>query len=233
MERAAPRVVATLSVPNGSELRRRSREYYLKALRDAGFDVIAVDAGDTVPDAFDALCLSGGEDVEPARYGAAADPKTETVDPARDALELGLIAKARERDLPVLGICRGFQVINVAYGGSLLQHVDGHREANGPIAPHIAVAAPGSKLAAACGTAPFSVNARHHQAVARSGLAPGLVPTALIDGVVEAFEDQSQRWLVAVQWHPERSADPDMSAAGTRIFGAFADAAARQPARAR
>jgi len=233
MDRAAPRVVATLSVPNGSELRRRSREHYLKALRDAGFDVIAVDAGDAVPDAFDALCLSGGEDIEPARYGAAADPKTETIDRARDALELGLIATARERDVPVLGICRGLQVINVAYGGSLLQHVDGHREANGPIAPHIAVAAPGSKLAAACGTAPFSVNARHHQAVARSGLAPGLVPTALIDGVVEAFEDQSQRWLVAVQWHPERSADPDMSAAGTRIFGAFADAAARQPARAR
>jgi putative glutamine amidotransferase len=233
MDRAAPRVVATLSVPNGSELRRRSREHYLKALRDAGFDVLAVDAGDAVPDAFDALCLSGGEDIEPARYGAAADPKTETIDSARDALELGLIATARERDVPVLGICRGLQVINVAYGGSLLQHVDGHREANGPIAPHIAVAAPGSKLAAACGTAPFSVNARHHQAVARSGLAPGLVPTALIDDVVEAFEDQSQRWLVAVQWHPERSADPDMSAAGTRIFGAFADAAARQPARAR
>ena len=233
MDRAAPRVVATLSVPNGSELRRRSREHYLKALRDAGFDVLAVDAGDAVPDAFDALCLSGGEDIEPARYGAAADPKTETIDKARDALELGLIATARKRDVPVLGICRGLQVINVAYGGSLLQHVDGHREANGPIAPHIAVAAPGSKLAAACGTAPFSVNARHHQAVARSGLAPGLVPTALIDGVVEAFEDQSQRWLVAVQWHPERSADPDMSAAGTRIFGAFADAAARQPARAR
>jgi putative glutamine amidotransferase len=233
MDRAAPRVVATLSVPNGSELRRRSREHYLKALRDAGFDVLAVDAGDAVPDAFDALCLSGGEDIEPARYGAAADPKTETIDKARDALELGLIATARERDVPVLGICRGLQVINVAYGGSLLQHVDGHREANGPIAPHIAVAAPGSKLAAACGTAPFSVNARHHQAVARSGLAPGLVPTTLIDDVVEAFEDQSQRWLVAVQWHPERSADPDMSAAGTRIFGAFADAAARQPARAR
>jgi putative glutamine amidotransferase len=233
MYRAAPRVVATLSVPNGSELRRRSREHYLKALRDAGFDVLAVDAGDAVPDAFDALCLSGGEDIEPARYGAAADPKTETIDSARDALELGLIATARERDVPVLGICRGLQVINVAYGGSLLQHVDGHREANGPIAPHIAVAAPGSKLAAACGTAPFSVNARHHQAVARSGLAPGLVPTTLIDDVVEAFEDQSQRWLVAVQWHPERSADPDMSAAGTRIFGAFADAAARQPARAR
>jgi len=233
MDRAAPRVVATLSVPNGSELRRRSREHYLKALRDAGFDVIPVDAGGPVPDRFDALCLTGGEDVEPARYGATADPKTETIDPARDALELDLVAKARARDLPVLGICRGFQVLNVAYGGSLIQHLEGHREANGPIAPHVAVAAPGSKLAAACGAAPFSVNARHHQAVAASGLAAGLLPTATIGGVVEAFEDPSQRWLVAVQWHPERAADPDMSAAGTRIFGAFADAAMRQPARAR
>jgi putative glutamine amidotransferase len=233
MDRAAPKVVATLSLQNGSDLRRRGRAHYRKGLRDAGFDVIAVDAGDAVPDSFDALCLTGGEDIEPSRYGAATDPKTETIDAARDALELGLIATARERDLPVLGICRGFQVINVAYGGSLIQHVEGHREANGPIAPHMAVAAPGSKLAAACGTAPFSVNARHHQAVGESGLAPGLVPTAMIDGVVEAFEDPSQRWLVAVQWHPERSADPDMSAAGTRIFGAFADAATRQPARAR
>ena len=233
MDRAAPKVVATLSVLNGSDLRRRSREHYLKALRDAGFDVIPVDAGGPVPDRFDALCLTGGEDVEPARYGATADPKTETIDPARDALELDLVAKARERDLPVLGICRGFQVLNVAYGGSLIQHLEGHREANGPIAPHVAVAAPGSKLAAACGAAPFSVNARHHQAVAASGLAAGLLPTATIGGVVEAFEDPSQRWLVAVQWHPERAADPDMSAAGTRIFGAFADAAMRQPARAR
>jgi len=233
MDRAAPKVVATLSVLNGSDLRRRSREHYLKALRDAGFDVIPVDAGGPVPDRFDALCLTGGEDVEPARYGATADPKTETIDPARDALELDLVAKARARDLPVLGICRGFQVLNVAYGGSLIQHLEGHREANGPIAPHVAVAAPGSKLAAACGAAPFSVNARHHQAVAASGLAAGLLPTATIGGVVEAFEDPSQRWLVAVQWHPERAADPDMSAAGTRIFGAFADAAMRQPARAR
>jgi putative glutamine amidotransferase len=233
MDRAAPTVVATLSALNGSDLRRRSREHYLKALRDAGFLVIALEAGAEVPGSFDALCLTGGEDVEPARYGAATDPATETIDTARDALELRLLATARERDLPVLGICRGFQVINVAYGGSLIQHVDGHREANGPIAPHIAVAAPGSRLAAACGAAPFSVNARHHQAVAESGLGPGLVPTAVIDGVIEAFEDPSQRWLVAVQWHPERSADPDMSAAGTRIFGAFADDCVRQPARAR
>jgi len=228
-----PRVVATLSVLNGSDLRRRSREQYLKALGDAGCDVIAVDSGTEVPREFDALCLCGGEDMEPSRYGAPVDPKTEPADAKRDALELALLATARERDLPVLGICRGFQVINVACGGALVQHVDGHREANGPIVPHVAEVAPGSKLAEACGTGPFSVNARHHQAVADRDLAPGLVATARIDGFVEAFEDPSRRWLVAVQWHPERSIDPDMSAEGTKIFRAFVDAASRQPARAR
>ncbi len=223
----------TLSVLNGSELRVRSRGHYTKALSDAGFEVVAVDAGGVAPAEFDALCLSGGEDLEPSRYRATPDPRTEPADPARDALELQLLATARERDLPVLGICRGFQVINVAYGGALAQHVDGHREANGPIVPHVARAEPGSKLAEACGTAPFTVNARHHQAVADRDLAPGLVPTARIDGFVEAFEDPARRWLVAVQWHPERFADPEMSAAGTRIFRAFADATSRQPARAR
>ena len=229
----SPRVVVTLSTPNGNELRARSRENYLRSLRDAGFDVVPVDASVAPPDAFDALCLTGGEDVEPSRYGAAADPRTEPADPGRDALELALLLTARERDLPVLGICRGLQLINIGYGGSLVQHVEGHREANGPLVSHLATVAPGSKLAEACGTEPFGVNARHHQAVSDATLAPGLVPTARIAGCIEAFEDPARRWLVAVQWHPERAADPDMSAAGTRIFRAFADAASRQPARAR
>jgi len=230
---SGPKVVVTLSVLNGTELRVRSRARYLKALRDVGFEAIAVDAGSPVPDEFEALCLTGGEDMAPSRYGAPAEPRTEPADPERDALELALLATARERDLPVLGICRGFQVINVAYGGSLVQHIDGHRAANGPIISHTVVPAEASKLAAACGAAPYSVNARHHQAVTERSLAPGLVPTAHIDGFVEAFEDPARRWLVAVQWHPERTADPDMSAAGARIFGAFAAAARYQPARAR
>lgn len=231
--RMGPRVAVTLSVLNGNVARVASREHYLSALRDAGFEVIPVDAASDIPDEFDALCLTGGEDVEPSRYDAAPDPLAEPPDPKRDALELALVETARERNLPVLAICRGFQVLNVAYGGSLVQHVEGHRAANGPIVPHLAVAAPGSKLAEACGTEPFSVNARHHQAVDERSLAPGLVPTARIDGFVEAFEDPTRPWVVAVQWHPERSADPDMSAAGTKIFRAFADAASRQPARAR
>lgn len=229
----ASTVVVTLSRLNGSELRSRSRELYVNALRDVDLEVVAVDSGSPPAETFDALCLAGGEDMEPSRYGASADPATEPADPGRDALELSLVAIARERDLPVLGICRGFQVINVAYGGSLVQHVEGHRDANGPIVPHIATVTAGSKLAAACGIEPFGVNARHHQAVTEKTLAPGLVPTARIDGFVEAFEDPSRHWLVAIQWHPERGADPDMSPAGTRIFRAFADAASRQPARAR
>lgn len=228
-----PRVVTTLSVLNGSELRARSRAQYVGALHGAGFEVIAVDAQSGPPAEFDALCLTGGEDLEPSRYGVPADPRTEPADPARDALELSLVAMARERDLPILGICRGFQVLNVAYGGSLVQHVEGHREANGPIHPHVALATPRSRLAAACGAAPFKVNARHHQGVDERSLAPGLVPTARIDELIEAFEDPARSWVVAVQWHPERSADPDMSAAGTRIFDAFAAATAPQPARAR
>ena len=223
----------TLSRLNGSELRVRSREHYLKALLDVGFDAIPVDAGSTVPDEFDALCLTGGEDMEPSRTAPQADPKTEPADAKRDALELALVATARERDLPVLGICRGFQVINVAYGGSLVQHVDGHREANGPI---VRTRGRDGRVEARGCLRRRPVQRQRtppsggHRAVpcARAWCRPR---TSMDSS--EAFEDPAQRWLVAVQWHPERSADPDMSAAGTRIFGAFADAAARQPARAR
>lgn len=225
-----PRIVTTLATPNGDTQRAASRERYVAALAAAGCTVLPLDAGTPIPDEFDGLCLSGGEDILPARYGAATDPRTEAADPERDALELALLGLARERDLPVLGICRGFQLINVGYGGRLVQHVEGHRERNGPIVPHQVTAPAGSLLALACGTAAHAVNARHHQGVGPADLAPGLVPTVRIDGLVEACEDPARRWLVAVQWHPERD-DVDPAAKG--LFRAFAAAAARQPARAR
>jgi putative glutamine amidotransferase len=226
----APRVVATFC-GHDREKCLRARAQYLAALGAAGLDVIPVDPNDEVPATFDALCLTGGGDIEPSRYGAHAEPETDDVDPARDALELGLLSHALERDLPVLGICRGFQLINVAKGGALVQHVAGHSRSLGALHAHEAWPTAGSLLSAATSASPHAVNSSHHQAVTDDVLAPGLVATVRIDGLVEAFEDPSRAWIVAVQWHPERA--DEVSAEATRIFRAFADAAARQPARAR
>jgi len=225
-----PRVVATLCGHDRPKC-VRARAQYLAALQGAGLEVMALDPRDAVPEAFDALCLTGGGDIEPARYGEPAAAETDDVDPARDALELGLLRDALDRDIPVFGICRGFQLINVAKGGSLLQHVDGHSRSFGALHSHEAVPAAGSLLAGATSDRAHVVNSSHHQAVTDATLAPGLVPTVRIDGLVEAFEDPAHRWLVAVQWHPERTAE--VSAEAARIFRAFADAASRQPARAR
>ena len=224
------RVVATLC-GHDREKCLRARAQYVTALAGAGLDVIALDPHDAVPDDFDGLCLTGGGDIEPSRYGEATAPETDDVDPARDELELRLLRTALERDIPVLGICRGFQVINVANGGKLVQHLEGHSRSLGALHSHEAVPAAGSLLASATTDRAHVVNSSHHQAVTDAVLAPGLVPTVRIDGLIEALEDPAHRWVVAVQWHPERTAE--VSAEATQIFRAFADAASRQPARAR
>jgi len=230
MGQRGPTVVTTLC-GHDREKCLRARAQYLAALGGAGFDVIALDPHDAAPADFDALCLTGGGDIEPSRYGEAAAPETDDLDPARDDLELRLLRAALDRDLPVLGICRGLQLINVANGGKLVQHVEGHSRSLGALTSHEAVPAAGSLLADATSDRAHVVNSSHHQAVTEDVLAPGLVPTVRIDGFVEAFEDPGRRWVVAVQWHPERTAE--VSAEATRIFRAFADAASRQPARAR
>jgi putative glutamine amidotransferase len=209
----------------------RARVEYLAALRGPGLDVIAVDPHDAVPEQFDGLCLTGGGDIEPSRYGEPAAAETDDVDPIRDELEFRVLRTALDRDLPVLGICRGLQLINVATGGKLVQHVAGHSRSFGALRSHGAVPGAGSLLAAATSDRAHVVNSSHHQAVTAEVLGPGLVPTVRIDGLVEAFEDPAQRWVVAVQWHPERTAE--VSAEATRLFGAFADVVSRQPARAR
>lgn len=223
------RVLTTLC---GHERERcvRARDEYLAALRGAGLDVVALDPHDTPPEDFEGLCLTGGGDIEPHRYGEA-NRASEDIDPARDALELRVLGTALERDIPVLGICRGFQLINVAFGGRLEQHVAHHSPLHGPLAPHVATPVPGSLLAAASGDRPHTVNSSHHQAVPEDAVAPSLRPTVRIDGLVEALESPAHRWVVAVQWHPERTAE--VSPEATRIFDAFADAVTRQPVRAR
>lgn len=224
MTPVGPRIALTLSRP--SALHEASHKRYRDALEGAGADLVVLHPGDAVPDDVDGLCLSGGGDIESARYGEA-DIACAEVDPDRDALEIEIAKSAIERDLPVLGICRGFQVLNVVRDGSLVQDVPGHRpeEREGLVEHRDVTVQPGSRLARATGGATISVNSRHHQAVTKETLGRGLVATVTIDGLIEAFELADRRWVVGVQWHPERT--NEVSTDARRIFDAFVREAAR------
>ena len=186
---------------------------YVRALDRAGLVPLAVPTllspGRAVAalDGVRGLVLTGGEDVEPARYGAVPHPKLDVTDPDRDAAELALIAAAFTRRLPVLAICRGIQILNVALGGTLYQDLDSERP--GPIAhadasEHAVRVEAGSLLERTLGARAATVNSRHHQAI--RDLAPQLRAVAWADdGIIEAAEptDRSAPWTLAVQWHPE------------------------------
>jgi putative glutamine amidotransferase len=176
---------------------------------------------------FDGLLLAGGGDVEAARYGAAAHPAEGGLDPGRDQLELELARAAVRLGVPVLGICRGMQVLNVALGGTLVQHLPDlpglleHRNKAEP-AMHGLRVEPGSRLAAALGRVDGQVRSDHHQAVDRLG--EGLRAVAWSpDGLVEGIE-RDQGWTVGVLWHPEKTAPTDP--AQQRLLGAFVAQAA-------
>jgi putative glutamine amidotransferase len=216
-----------------------ARDQYLEAIRRAGAEPIAVDPADAMPEEFDGLCLTGGGDIDPSRYEESNTASLD-IDTARDAIELGLLERALARDIPVLGVCRGFQLLNVRFGGSLEQHHLGHSPkyppegtpvsddpAGADAVRHVVAAEPGSKLAAACGDEPFLVNSSHHQVVTPDRLAAELRATARVGELVEALESPAHRWVVAVQWHPERTAQVSPSAA--RIFDAFVAEVKRTP----
>ncbi|MER6062827.1 gamma-glutamyl-gamma-aminobutyrate hydrolase family protein [Streptomyces sp. NPDC001792] len=154
----------------------------------------------------DGLVIAGGPDVDPARYGAEREPRTGPPAVARDAWELALIGAALDAGMPVLGICRGMQLLNVALGGTLVQHLEGHAEVVGVFGGHPVKPVPGSLYA---GIVPeeTTVPTYHHQAVDRLGA--GLVPSAYAaDGTVEAVELPAERgWVLGVQWHPEMGED--------------------------
>ncbi|MFE9774311.1 gamma-glutamyl-gamma-aminobutyrate hydrolase family protein [Streptomyces sp. NPDC005931] len=153
----------------------------------------------------DGLVIAGGPDVEPVHYGAEPDPRTGPPARARDAWELALVRAALEARIPLLGICRGMQLLNVALGGTLVQHIDGHAEVPGVFGRHRVKPVPGTRYA---GLVPeeTSVPTYHHQAVDRLGA--GLVPSACAeDGTVEAVELPTAPWVVGVQWHPEMDED--------------------------
>jgi putative glutamine amidotransferase len=159
----------------------------------------------------DGLLLTGGSDVGPENYGCAAQPETAGVDAERDRAELALVKAALARGLPILGICRGAQLLNVALGGSLVQHLAHHSELahdqwdRRHEEVHQVRVGPGSVLAGALGRLGLPVNSAHHQGVDR--LAEGLTAVAWAeDGLVEGFEDGTNN-LLAVQWHPELLTD--------------------------
>ncbi|MFI7240226.1 gamma-glutamyl-gamma-aminobutyrate hydrolase family protein [Streptomyces cyaneofuscatus] len=167
--------------------------------------------------ALDGVVIAGGADVEPARYGATPDPRTGPPARERDAWELALIEAAIELRVPLLGICRGMQLLNVALGGTLHQHLDGHTGGYAVFGGHPVDPVPGTAYAAAV-PEQTTVPAYHHQAVDRLGT--GLIASAHApDGTVEALELPDHESLVlGVQWHPEMGDDP-------RVMAALVDAA--------
>jgi gamma-glutamyl-gamma-aminobutyrate hydrolase PuuD len=188
---------------------------YVDAVERAGGRAVVIPpAEEDVEETLDALhgiVFSGGSDVDPAHYGADAHPETDIPQTRRDAGELALLRAALERDLPTLAICRGFQLLNVARGGDLVQHLpdhlghDDHKQVPGEFALHPVEVKAGSRLAAIVGST-TAVTSHHHQAPGRVG--DGLVECAwAADGTLEAVEDPSRQFLVGVQWHPEAGED--------------------------
>ncbi len=172
-------------------------------------------------DRLDGLLLSGGADVDPTRYGGATSPAVQAPRPDRDGTELSFARAAVERDLPLLGVCRGMQVMAVAAGGRLEAHLpdrigtDLHAPGPGVYGSHGVGISAGSRLAGVLGER-VEVPTYHHQGVLEH---PGLTPVAWADdGVLEAVEDPGARFRVGVQWHPEVGSDP-------RLFQALVEAA--------
>ncbi|MEU6144890.1 gamma-glutamyl-gamma-aminobutyrate hydrolase family protein [Streptomyces sp. NPDC047081] len=154
----------------------------------------------------DGLVIAGGPDVEPVRYSAEPHPRTGPPARARDAWELALIDAALSAGLPLLGICRGMQLLNVALGGTLVQHIEGHAEVVGVFGSHPVKPVPGTRYASIV-PEETSVPTFHHQSVDRLGT--GLIPSAYAeDGTVEAVElPSAEGWVLGVQWHPEMGED--------------------------
>jgi putative glutamine amidotransferase len=211
-------------------------EHYVEALRRAGAVPLLLAQPDpedceSIIEAVDGLMLTGGGDIDPRSYGKANDGLCRDVAPRSDAAELALIAAARQRRMPTLGICRGMQILNVALGGTMHQHVITE---GGPHRPeptdfdaikthgHDVTIDPASRLGRLYGVPNRLVNSYHHQAVAE--VAPGLTVVARADdGIVEALEHEGSWDCLGVQWHPEKT----MDGSDDVLFEAFVEGVVR------
>ncbi len=189
---------------------------YVRAVERAGARALlippSVDGIEETLDALDGIVFSGGNDVDPETYGAEAHAETNGLRPERDRGELALLQAALARDMPVLAVCRGFQILNVARGGDLEQHLpeivgsEQHREVSGTFSEHGVRIDDDSRLGSVLGDEHAPVKSHHHQGVGRVG--EGLREVAWADdGTVEALEDPDRRFAVGVLWHPEAGDD--------------------------
>jgi putative glutamine amidotransferase len=232
-------ITATTRLDAGLPRVRLNAAYVAAVERAGGVPLVVpplarVDDAARILDVANGLLLTGGEDVEPARYGAQPHPALGATNAVRDATEIALVTLARDRAIPTLGICRGIQLINVAFGGSLVQDIPAERpgalahdhpdRARDAIVHEIQVE-PGSRVAGVMGPGPRRVNSLHHQAVDR--VAEGLRATAWADdGIIEAIEAPGEGWwMLAIQWHPEDL--DDTSPSDRRLFSALVARAAR------
>ncbi|MEA2375662.1 MAG: putative glutamine amidotransferase [Thermoleophilaceae bacterium] len=214
---------------------------YVSAIEAAGGVPVVIpplggEAIEPLLDSVCGVCMSGGPDIDPSGYGERPHAKLGPTEATLDHFELAVARAADRRNLPILGICRGAQALNVARGGTLHQHlpdvwgsaVDHRQRAPGDQATHAVRAANSSRLAAVLGEVRVRVNSFHHQAVALLGTGLRAVAWAP-DGVVEAIEAPDRDFVVGVQWHAECLADRDDQAA---LFRGFVEAAGRHAARA-
>jgi putative glutamine amidotransferase len=239
----SPRIAITVSDPStrpDPALAIRKIERCAEAVARHGAEPVVVHAG--LPSAsrsealasMDGLLLAGGPDIDPARYGRRRLP-SDVVEEDRDALEADAWAAAAERALPVVGLCRGFQAINVFSGGTLIQHLDGHSGpawGSGPALMHPLRVEPGTRLARILFPTNvrggvLEVNTYHHQGVGPRDLAPGLVPNARAASsageLIEGLETRDGRFVLGVQCHPERTESTPRQF--ERLFAFFVDAA--------
>jgi putative glutamine amidotransferase len=219
---------------------------YIEAIQRAGGlalvlppDLLLIERPAEVLDLLDGLMLAGGADIDPAAYGAERHAETLDTVPERDVFEIALVRGALQRDMPILGICRGMQLINVARGGTLLQHLPerfGHHEHRRVVgsfdgADHDVLLHEGSLAARAAGELRHATKSHHHQGVDRLGEGLRVSGVSTLDDLPEAIEwDASpparlpaRRFVLGVQWHPEADAS-------SRIVGALVAAAAREGA---
>ena len=191
-------------------------------------DDVAAESPDDLLDRLDGLILAGGIDVDPAAYGARPHPEVRETRPERDRFELALAHRALERELPLLGICRGLELLNVAFGGTLSQHLerlDLHRHTAGAFGDHEVRLEAGSLAAEVAGADRLSVLSHHHQGLDELG--EGLVASGWSepDGLVEAIEMPQLRFVLGVLWHPEQ--DERSAVVGGLVKAARAEVAAR------